>query len=151
MNRLVRALLAVAAAFLTAACTTVQVDTPTGFAVYETEGFFHAVSPEGANLRVRSAANSPKQDLAFWGEALNREMQRSGYVLAGEADFSSAEGPGLIFEWLAPVGEEDWLYLTGLVVAGDTLLIAEAAAPVATFQRYRAAIYESLESISLGS
>lgn len=127
--------------------TAPQVEPPGGFAVYEDAEVVRAVSPEGVRYLVRYAENDPQQDLTFWREALALHLERSGYVARAEETFVSAAGEGVLFEWVAPVGAEDWIYLTAVVPAGERLIVAEVAGPVEIYECYHTGIRRSLESI----
>lgn len=124
-------------------------EAPQGFAVFERETPFRAVSPEGLVLRARTAKNEPPQDLAFWSRALALQMEQSGYVRAAEGSFSALAGNGTFYEWVAPVGRQDWIYLTAIAVDEQTILIVEAAAPAEDYAKHRAAIRESLGSLAV--
>jgi hypothetical protein len=134
-------------AALGACATPPPVTPPTGFAVYDESEIVRAVSPEGVRFRVHYEDHEPEQSLEFWREALRRHLDRSGYGLLAEAEFKAVSGDGVLFEWVAPVGTEDWVYLTAVVPAGDQLIVAEAAGPAELYRRRRDAIHESLESI----
>lgn len=134
-------------AILSACATSPPVTPPTGFAVYDEAEIVRAVSPEGVRFRVHYEPHEPEQSLEFWQEALRRHLDRSGYGLLFEATFSAVSGDGVLFEWVAPVGAEDWVYLTAVVPAGDRLIVAEAAGPSELYSERREAIRGSLESI----
>jgi hypothetical protein len=134
-------------AILSACETPPPVTPPTGFAVYDETEVVRAVSPEGVRFRVHYEDHEPEQSLEFWQEALRRHLDRSGYGLLSEAKFSAVAGDGVLFEWVAPVGAEDWVYLTAVVPAGDRLIVAEAAGPAELYSERREAIREGLESI----
>ncbi len=134
-------------AVLSACATAPPVTPPAGFAVYDEAEVVRAVSPEGVRFRVHYEDHEPEQSLEFWKEALRRHLDRSGYGLLSEAEFSSPAGDGVFFEWVAPVGAEDWVYLTAVVPAGDRLIVAEAAGAAELYRERREAIRESLESI----
>lgn len=143
------ALLAVSA--LLAGCVTAPtVATPEGFASYPEADAPLAVSPEGVGFRVRTVANEPPQELAFWAEALSRHMVDSGYLPYARESFSSPAGTGVAFEWMAPVGADDWVYLTAIVVTDETILIAEAAGPASIYEQHREAVRAALETIASG-
>ena len=72
-------------------------------------------------------------------------------LFRSEEEFSSPAGDGRSFEWIAPVGEDDWVYLTAIVVADDEILIAEAAGPVEIYEARRSAITAALETITAGT
>ena len=134
-------------AVLSACATPPPVTPPSGFAVYDDREVVRAVSPEGVRFRVHYEDHEPAQSLEFWREALRRHLERSGYGLLEEEAFSAPAGDGALFEWVAPVGAEDWVYLTAVVPAEDQLIVAEAAGPAALYRERREAIRASLESI----
>ncbi len=134
-------------AVLGACATPPAVTPPEGFAVHDDPEVVRAVSPEGVRFRVRYEAHEPEQTLEFWREALRRHLERSGYGLLEEATFSAPAGDGVLFEWVAPVGTEDWVYLIAVVPVGDRLIVAEAAGPAELYRERRGAIRGSLESI----
>ncbi len=136
-----------AALFVLASCTTVVAEVPTGFARYDDTQVVRGVSPEDAVFRVRDEANDPEKDLSFWAEALENHLSEGGYLPRDQGEFVSQAGDGRFFEWVAPAGDEDWVYITAIVVSGNRLLIAEAAAPVEEYDRRRESIRESLATI----
>ena len=136
---------------LISACATppVAFDTPDGFAQFEDDIPPRAISPEGVVLRVRTVDNDPVQDLAFWSEALERNMTEAGYLLLESGEFESGELGGVFFEWLAPLNDEDWVYLTGIAVTDTVIIIAEAAGPHEHYTGHRDSLLAALSSISL--
>jgi hypothetical protein len=76
-------------------------------------------------------------------------MKRSGYILTDEGSFSAIVGSGVFYEWVAPVGRQDWVYLTAIAVEEQTIAIVEAAAPAELYAKHRSAIRESLGSLEL--
>ena len=146
--RLVMLLLAIVLAL--ASCVTApKVETPDGFAAYTDAEHPQALSPEGVAFSVRSVANEPEQDLGFWADAMERHMVESGYLQYHADSFTAPAGPGRSFEWIAPVNDEDWIYLTAIVVSGEQILIAEAAGPFELYEHHRAALQRALETMAL--
>jgi hypothetical protein len=154
MTRPVRAavlavLLVVLSMTVLSSCATVPaVDAPEGFAVYDRQSDFLAVSPEGVRFKVRYEKNEPEQDLEFWKEALEIHMDGSGYEKLSGDTFETADGEGVYFEWVAPVGQEDWIYLTAVTVHEEWIAVAEAAGSFPMYKKYRDRLMKSLESIS---
>ncbi len=135
---------------LLAACVTAPtIEIPAGFAPYRDSELPSAVSPDGVAFRLRRTANEPVQTLEFWAAALERHLTETGYLLASREDFAAPAGPGVSFEWLAPMGEEDWYYLVAIVVSDDDILIGEAAGPVARYREHRASILDAVVTISV--
>lgn len=125
-----------------------SIDPPAGFAQYEDDKAVTAISPEGVRYRARYARHEPEQDLDFWKEAMKVHFENSGYVLVSEDEFSSSGGEGVLFEWAAPVGQEDWIYLTAVSIHEEKIAIVEAAGPFQHFKTHRPEIMESLKSLS---
>ena len=150
-GRIVVAVLAVAVLLSLAACgTTVAYRTPDGFAQFSDQRQPRSISPEGVVLRMRTVENKPVQDLEFWSTALERQMIDSGYLLLEKGQFASGDLDGVYFEWLAPLNDEDWVYLTGISVADDVIVIAEAAGAYPLYRERRAALIDSLSTITVG-
>ena len=99
---------------------------------------------------MRTVENKPVQDLEFWSTALERQMIDSGYLLLEKGQFTSGDLDGVYFEWLAPLNDEDWVYLTGISVADDVIVIAEAAGAYPLYRERRAALIDSLSTITVG-
>jgi hypothetical protein len=142
---------AISITFALSGCLTpvAVLEAPRGFAVFERETPFRAITPEGLVLRARTAKNEPPQDLTFWSQALALQMEQSGYIRAAEGSFSALVGNGAFYEWVAPVGRQDWVYLTAIAVDEKTIVIVEAAAPAEHYAKHRAAIRESLGSLAV--
>jgi len=123
---------------------------PQGFALFEGEPY-RAISPEGVALGVRLVANDLEQTLGFWAEALKVHLERSGYRLLAEELFRAPLGEGRLYEWVAPVGGEDWVYLTALAAfnGGRDIALVEAAGPYRFYREHRQAVLRSLSSLSL--
>jgi hypothetical protein len=111
---------------------------PAGFANYEgvKRGPLKAVSPDGVLFTVRSEANDPKADLAFWREALKTHMSQSGYRIVEDTTCAMGKAPGGLLKLAAPVGDRDYLYWVAfsLSPSGKELLVAEAAGEAKAFR-----------------
>lgn len=133
----------------TAACTPFQASSPEGFAAYEENGEFRAVSPEGITFRVRSEDNEPPADLEFWSEALKNRMSDAGYVVVSDGSVDAKNSSGYRLELAAPIGELDYSYLVAIFVHGDDIVVVESAGEVRQFAAKRAAIEAALADLSL--
>jgi len=145
------ALVAVSLAIMMVGCVTppIAMDTPDGFAAFSDTDVVRAISPEGVLVRARTVPNDPAQSLEFWAEVLERQLTESGYLLVGKSDFSMEAGDGVLMEWLAPVSQDDWIYLTAISVVDSQIVIVEAAGPTELYEIYSTAIRESLESLHI--
>jgi len=125
---------------------------PTGFARYSDSREFKAVSPEGVVFRVRSEENKPFAELPFWKEALKKRMLDAGYIFLREAPITAVaanDQPGYLLELTAPLGEEDYTYLTAVFVRGKKIVIAEAAGEVTDLDSRRDAILAAIQGLKL--
>lgn len=149
---------AVLLALLLAACGRPRIQTPEGFAPIANRRIFRAVSPEGVRFQVRRVKNEPRQELAFWADALRTQLVKQGYRPSGEPQsFEAARGgrpdgrgghEGRLFEWVMPYGTETWSYLTGVLIAGKRIVIVEAAGERTLYQKHRAAMLASLQTLA---
>jgi hypothetical protein len=130
-------------------CATPSVlfEVPEGFARYEEDGRQGAISPEGLLLSAYRTENEPPQNLEFWTEAMELHLADAGYLLLHKGEFETADLDGRYFEWVAPLGDEDWVYLTALCVDGDAIAVVEAAGPYEVYDRYRDGIRGSLRTV----
>jgi hypothetical protein len=144
--------LAVVLAF--AGCARVRIEAPEGFAPMKARagglaarGEFRAISPEGLAFRVRVVKNEPRMDLEFWRETLGNHLEREGYRGGETSVFTAGEREGVIFAWTVPYGPETWTYLTGFLVSGKRIYLAEAAGEHTLMRRHRSAIESSLRTL----
>lgn len=152
VNAAVRiAMIVVGAVALVFGCATppVAMDSPEGFARFSDTEEVRAISPEGVLVRARLVDNDPAQSIEFWAQALERQLADSGYLLVDSADFTADGEDGRLMEWLAPVAEDDWIYLTAIAVLGEKIAVVEAAGPAGQYQEYRSAIRDSLRTLRL--
>jgi hypothetical protein len=133
---------------LAVSCSRVSVNPPEGFAELKGGRSYRAMSPEGMRYRVRSIKNEPRKELSFWGDALENHLIEEGYRSGGEAQsFESGDRVGMYYEWILPVGNQSYFYLTALVVTEKTITLAEAAAPHGVYIQYRQTLLDSLSTI----
>jgi hypothetical protein len=134
---------------LLASCARPHMRAPEGFAPIDGGSTFRALSPEGMRVQARKVRNRPRQQVAFWAEALRTQLIKDGYRSAGEPQpFKAGSREGRYFEWVVPYGTESWSYLTAVVVAGRRILVVEAAGERALYQKHRAALLASLETLA---
>jgi len=134
---------------LITACSMVDVEKPEGFAEARSGGMYHAVSPEGVRYRVRYVKNYPVKEIDFWQKALKIHLEKEGYDLVSEQVYQTGDKKGVFFEWGAPYGHENYIYMTAIAVFGKKIAIAEAAGEYSLFHKYKEAIISSLQTIRL--
>jgi hypothetical protein len=137
-----------------AGCAKPKVDKPKGFAEVETGMFsgpvYKAVSPEGMLYKVRTVKNYPSMELGFWGDSLKNQLIKEGYHLTGEEmDLNTEGSEGVLFEWILPYGNDDYIYMTAVLLSGSRIIIAESAAEHTVYKKYRGSILDSLKTVSL--
>lgn len=129
-------------------CKEILVETPDGFAPLEVQDQYAAMSPEGMIYRVRVMKNQPKQNHEFWSEALRNHLEKEGYLRVSSGnEFQAGSLNGSFSEWTLPYGDDTYKYLTAILVAEDTLAVAEASGRHEEYGRHRSAILDSLETI----
>lgn len=134
---------------LMGACSRVGVEKPEGFAEVKTWKSYYAVSPEGVLFRVRYVKNYPVKEINFWQEAVKIHLEREGYELIKEEEFDAGGKKGVFFEWGAPYGHENYVYMTAIAVFGKRISIAEAAGELSLYQKYKEALVSSLKTVKL--
>jgi hypothetical protein len=140
--------LIVVAVLMVSGCKTIPANAPSGFAAYQGENPFRAVSPDGVMYRVRTTENKPSADLSFWKTALKKHMTDSGYHFISESDVSADTLSGYQLELTAPMGDKDYTYLIALFVKGDTLIIAEASGEISSFKKLQTSIDAAIKKIN---
>jgi hypothetical protein len=136
---------------LITSCSKINVAKPEGFAEIKERDYYRAVSPEGVMYSVRVARNEPQMNLDFWAKALKNHLAKEGYkVLAEDGEsFKTGDKEGILYEWGVPYGNEDYIYLTAIVVSGKTIAIAEAGGEHTDYRDYREALIDSLQSLTI--
>ena len=101
-------------------------------------------------MRVRLVPNEPDQGLAFWAEALLSATSSSPATpRCARGTFDAPAGKGLLNQWVAPVGGENWIDPTGIAVAGDSIAIARRPGPTTPTRPTGGAIVASLATLTV--
>lgn len=140
------AALLVLAALALAACRTARVP-PGWVSVDERDGArLHAVSPAGSRLVVREHDNPKEGTLAFWREAVERELTGGrGYELVESTEATGRSGdPAREMLLRAVRPEGDYLYLVVLRVDGGKVVVSEAGGRAAEIEPELPALREAL-------
>lgn len=125
----------------------VTMEVPEGFSRFQDTEDLEMISAEGILLRARLIENAPEQTVSFWATALDTHMTDSGYTLLDEGSVDNGEG--VWFEWIAPVGGEDWVYLNAIFVQGGHIVLIESAAEEPLYRECRSALLDVLPSVSI--
>ncbi|MCP4745805.1 MAG: hypothetical protein GY874_06630 [Desulfobacteraceae bacterium] len=122
---------------------------PEGFAQYEKVKDIKAISPDGVMYRVRVEDNKPYAELSFWKEAYKNRMIETGYTFLRESDIKTKKVlKGYLLELTAPVGLQDYTYLTVVFVRDKELIIVEAAGEVLKLKDRRDAIIKAIRNLA---
>lgn len=154
MKKSILILLIVLLVIFVSNCKTLQikVQKPAGFADMPYSDQYKAISPEGMLFKVKIVDNYPKQSLAFWSIALQNHFLNLGYTSLGEGEkFSANNRQGVFYEWGIPFNNQNYIYLTAIIVINDKIIVAESTAPHQVYNTHRSAIIKSLGKIALVS
>ncbi|MFW6245411.1 MAG: hypothetical protein ACOC36_05945, partial [Fibrobacterota bacterium] len=104
-----------------------------------------AVSPEGVVYRIRHEKNKPYAEFSFWCEAFEKRMVDTGYRFS--SDTVDNESQRAVYEFAAPVGHMDYVYLVGLIPIKKEIVLIEAAGDAVQFQQYRDAVFKAINQV----
>lgn len=143
------------ALLLTAACGPVSTITaPGGFVMLEEEqlpyGVAHkAISADGAVVVVREQDNEPRGTLAFWSEALQREVtQGRGYELLEATDVRTTGGiQGRRMQFKGAHNETVYRYDVAVFLLDDSIVTVEVATPEASWEQHAGEFEATLLSL----
>ena len=113
---------------------------PDGFAPYRMRREHRAVSPDDVLFRVRAEKHRPKADLDFWEEAVRARMVGAGYREISHSRVDIDGRPGVLLEYTAPHGTDDYTYLVGFFSSGRKVIVVEAAGEISRFEARRGEI-----------
>lgn len=137
------------ALFMAVGCDSFKATAPEGFAAYEGNRPFRAMSPDGVVYRVRNVSDSQDATLAFWQEALKKRMLDAGYTFLREGEAKSASGDGYVLEVTAPYGVRDYTYLMAVFKKDKHLVVVESSGEVTTFEKRRPQVMAAIEKLAI--
>ena len=155
MKRTILSALLLAAAVATTGCGPhAGVATPPGFAVLpdQQEYVYRAASAEGVVLAVRAESDEPRGNLDFWADALDRQLQRSGYVPEGAAvDVRTATGrTGREIKYTREANGRKVRFWTAVVVADGRIWVVEAGGDADRFKgKVEQGVQRAIETLAL--
>lgn len=141
-------LFAIAVVALSAGCSSFEATAPDGFATYQGNRPYRAVSSDGVVYRVRTENDASDATMSFWREALKKRMTDAGYSFLREGDIKSANvSDGYLLEVTAPYGLKDYTYLMAVFKSGKHLVLVESSGEVTTFEKHRPAVIAAVEKL----
>lgn len=141
-------------ALLVAACggPTYSMRPGPSFKRYEQSDSLKLITATGVRVKAREVENCPVAELPFWQDALERHLVARGYTLTSKETFTTEGGlPAATLAFMLPYGAEDWVLSETIVVAGERVVLVEAAGPYALFQPVEAELRASLRTFDPGS
>lgn len=113
------------------ATTKMQIELPKELKRYEHENTLKLISADGVRVKARELDNYPKGDLDFWSDAMKTHLDHRGYVFKTKRCFETKRQKlnGCTLEFVVARGPEDWLFSQTIFVAGEKIILIEAAAP----------------------
>lgn len=144
------ALIAVAAGCDPAAT---QMDVPTDFVPLERpEGDRYdaaAISADGVIVTCRTELNPKSGTLAFWTEAVKKELRdRGDYTLGSSDDVETSDGlKGKLLSFSTKRRGAALTYLVAVFVDGEQIRVAEATGRTEDVKKHMAAIRPALRSV----
>lgn len=137
------------ALFLVVGCDSFEAAAPEGFATYEGNRPFRAMSPDGVVYRVRNVSDPSDATLAFWQEALKKRMLDAGYTFLRDGEAKSANGEGYVLEVTAPYGVRDYTYLMAVFKKDKHLVVVESSGEVTTFEKRRPEVIAAIGKLTV--
>ena len=144
-----KAFFVAAGLLLVVGCDSFKAKAPEGFAVYEGNRPYRAMSSDGVVYRVRTVNDSTDATLAFWKEALKKRMLDAGYVFLREGEAKSSNQTGYVLEVTAPYGVRDYTYLMAVFKQDKHLVLVESSGEVATFEKRRPQVLAAIEQLAV--
>ena len=135
-------------AWLAVACKPpYTMDSMKSFRKFEDSREFKLITADGVMLKAREVENYPKGDLPFWTDAMDKHLTERGYLLKSKSCFKTKTArSACTLSYALPYGTEDWTLSETLFVAGDTIVVVEAAGPFARYAKVEAEITEALKT-----
>ena len=156
MNHLRQAALLLALSATTLACgPSVNLQTPSGFAVLEDqkEYVYRATSAEGVVLAVRAEKNEPRGNIDFWADALDRQLRRGGYVVEGDMKevHTRAGLTGRQSRYTRVENGRKYRFWMTVFVTEKRVWVVEAGGDADRFQeKLQRGVQQAIESIGVG-
>ena len=150
MNRIL--LCVVAALFFVVSCASVSVTTPPGFAHFDKEKFYKAVSADGVYISgytVEDKGSEQNSDLATWVAEIDRSLTARGYTAVGKSDLNPDGGDGRYCEYEVIFNGELYVYAVLLAINGDRLFTVEAGGKKARFLAKKDSILSAMKTAKI--
>lgn len=157
MTRHLTALLLIALGALATACgPTTYVTAPSGFAQLEDDQLpdgiaQKVISSDGALIVLREREHTPKSDLNFWTDSLQREITAGrGYTLLSAEDVTTSGGlKGKLMHFKGAYRDATWRYSVALFLVDDEIVTVETAIQEKEWPTHEANLQGAIKSLRL--
>ena len=125
-----------------------RVHTPPGFVVLAHHGgyAYRATNAEGVVIAVRSMANEPQGDLAFWAAAVDARLRRDYAAVSVEEVRTEAGLPGRQIRYQVSRGGRPHRYWATVFVTRSHVYVVEAGGDQAFFDPSQEAVEATIRS-----
>lgn len=141
------------AALVFGGCANTQLQTPSGFAVHETDETYdyRASDGEGVVLAVRKEKNRLGGDLAYWTSTLDVELRQQGYEARSLTEVTSANGlTGQQIRYALPYEGRELAFWVTLFVTPRQVVIVEAGGDTEFFSAKSEVVEKAIASLQVG-
>ena len=144
-------LVSVISLFLPCCGPTYRMTPPPAFSRYVDSSDFKMITADGVRLKAREVENYPRAELSFWKDALQRHLEKRGYLKKSENCFRTESGlDGCTLDFLLPYGAEDWVMSETIFVVDDRVVLVEVTGPYERFKPYEESIKKYLLTFNPG-
>lgn len=124
---------------------------PEAFKRFDDTREFKLITADGVMLKAREVDNYPRADLPFWTDAMKRHLEARGYAHSATTCFKTTRGlDGCTLDFLLPRGAEDWVMSETVFVAGERIVLVEAAGPFPRYARVKDELAKAMLTFDLG-
>jgi hypothetical protein len=136
-----------------ASCTSVRMNTPQGFAHFDKEREYKAVSFDNVYIRAYMPAEEElpaETPVKTWVSDINRSLLSKGYVLISAKEIASISGDAGIFsEYSVIFNGEDWVYSFYALKKGKTFLVTEITGAKNEYNARKNEILKSIVTVEV--
>lgn len=128
-------------------CSHFTAKAPTGYAEFEEDSNYRALSSDGIVFRVKEVENEPFAELKFWKESLIHRMKASGYIFIKESVVEIQGVKSAQVEWGSFYNKQDYTYMNVIVPTADYIFIIEVAGESSKFEKDRSKIEAAVKAL----
>jgi hypothetical protein len=130
-------------------CAGVSMKTPEGFALFDKEKNYKAVSADGIYLTgriVKDKGSDRNSDLSTWESEVSRSLLSKGYTSVSKISMTGSAGDARYSEYEVIFNGESYAYAVFLSRNGNSLFIVESGGRKDRFSARRNDIVEAMKT-----